>query len=247
MSEYLTKEEIKQWRSSLEKITLEEFARRLGKEVEGAKKTHDIVDMYVNKEPISTTIMPEVIKKPETKRVSRLVDEVTKSDDEVATKKITTTKADTPAPKPVPKKAPEVKPEPPQPQKAEKPQSELTKEPAKKPTQPATAVVEEKEQPKETTQEIKKEKPAKATAQKSKEAELTYKEFVLLKKLTDREILVLDSLIDSNGQSVKAQELAEKLDIPRDYIYKYIKNLRKKLQNATIGNSEEGGFVIEKP
>ena len=99
----------------------------------------------------------------------------------------------------------------------------------------------------ENKQEIKKEKPAKATAQKSKEAELTYKEFVLLKKLTDREILVLDSLIDSNGQSVKAQELAEKLDIPRDYIYKYIKNLRKKLQNATIGNSEEGGFVIEKP
>ena len=32
MSEYLSKEEIKQWRSSLEKITLEEFAKRLGKE-----------------------------------------------------------------------------------------------------------------------------------------------------------------------------------------------------------------------
>ena len=31
MPEYLTKEEIKQWRSSLEKITLEEFAKRLGK------------------------------------------------------------------------------------------------------------------------------------------------------------------------------------------------------------------------
>ncbi len=28
MSEYLSKEEIKQWRSSLEKITLEEFAAR---------------------------------------------------------------------------------------------------------------------------------------------------------------------------------------------------------------------------
>ena len=37
MSEYLTKEEIKQWRSSLEKITLEEFAARLGKQIEEAK------------------------------------------------------------------------------------------------------------------------------------------------------------------------------------------------------------------
>ena len=39
MSEYLSKEEIKQWRSSLEKITLEEFAARLGKKVE-EKKEH---------------------------------------------------------------------------------------------------------------------------------------------------------------------------------------------------------------
>ena len=38
MSEYLSKEEIKQWRSSLEKITLEEFAARLGKKVEEKKK-----------------------------------------------------------------------------------------------------------------------------------------------------------------------------------------------------------------
>ena len=40
MSEYLSKEEIKQWRSSLEKITLEEFAARLGKKVE--EKKYDI-------------------------------------------------------------------------------------------------------------------------------------------------------------------------------------------------------------
>ena len=37
MPEYLTKEEIKQWRSSLEKITLEEFAARLGKTIETEK------------------------------------------------------------------------------------------------------------------------------------------------------------------------------------------------------------------
>ena len=38
MPEYLTKEEIKQWRSSLEKITFEEFAKRLGKEVQKTKE-----------------------------------------------------------------------------------------------------------------------------------------------------------------------------------------------------------------
>ena len=37
MPNYLTKEEIKQWRSSLEKITLEEFAARLGKTIETEK------------------------------------------------------------------------------------------------------------------------------------------------------------------------------------------------------------------
>ena len=40
MPNYLTKEEIRQWRSSLEKITLEEFAARLGKSVE--EKSHGL-------------------------------------------------------------------------------------------------------------------------------------------------------------------------------------------------------------
>ena len=41
MAEYLSKEEIKQWRSSLEKITLEEYAARLGKVVADARPTND--------------------------------------------------------------------------------------------------------------------------------------------------------------------------------------------------------------
>ena len=56
MAEYLTKEEIKQWRSSLEKITLEEFAARLGKTIEEAKPTNDLVDMVMNDEPKLTTV-----------------------------------------------------------------------------------------------------------------------------------------------------------------------------------------------
>jgi len=48
MREYLNKEEIKQWRSSLEKITLEEFASRLGKLVPDSRPTNDLVDMVMN-------------------------------------------------------------------------------------------------------------------------------------------------------------------------------------------------------
>ena len=45
MSEYLSKEEIKLWRSSLEKITLEEYAARLGKKVASEKQTNDLIDI----------------------------------------------------------------------------------------------------------------------------------------------------------------------------------------------------------
>ncbi|MCD8024947.1 MAG: helix-turn-helix domain-containing protein [Candidatus Gastranaerophilales bacterium] len=45
--EYLSKEEIKQWRSSLERITLEEYAKRLGKELKSEKQTNDIVDIVL--------------------------------------------------------------------------------------------------------------------------------------------------------------------------------------------------------
>ena len=49
MPNYLTKEEIRQWRSSLEKITLEEFAARLGKVIEETKATNDVVDIVMSK------------------------------------------------------------------------------------------------------------------------------------------------------------------------------------------------------
>ena len=55
MPNYLTKEEIRQWRSSLEKITLEEFAARLGKEVEESKPTEDVVDIVMKKGTSSNT------------------------------------------------------------------------------------------------------------------------------------------------------------------------------------------------
>lgn len=52
MSEYLSKEEVKQWRSSLEKITLEDFAARLGKKIEESKPTNDLVDIVLKGKPV---------------------------------------------------------------------------------------------------------------------------------------------------------------------------------------------------
>ena len=44
MSEYLSKEEIRKWRSSLERITLEEYAKRLGKVIQEEKHDDSLVD-----------------------------------------------------------------------------------------------------------------------------------------------------------------------------------------------------------
>ena len=136
---YLSKEEIRQWRSSLEKITLEEFARRLGKQVEEKKQTHDIVDMIVNNEAISAT--PEL--------------------------------------------------------------------PAKKP-------------------------------QKAITCKLTFK-----KKLTEREQKILDYLTKHVNEPVKATDLASLIGLPRDYVYKYIRNLRAKIAEEVLFNSNEGGFLLK--
>lgn len=136
---YLSKEEIRQWRSSLEKITLEEFARRLGKQVEEKKQTHDIVDMIMNNEAISAT--PEL--------------------------------------------------------------------PAKK-TQKA----------------------------------ITFK-FTFKKKLTEREQKILDYLTKHVNEPVKATDLASLIGLPRDYVYKYIRNLRAKIAEEVLFNSNEGGFLLK--
>lgn len=136
---YLSKEEIRQWRSSLEKITLEEFARRLGKQVEEKKQTHDIVDMIVNNEAISAT--PEL--------------------------------------------------------------------PAKK-----------------------------------QQKAITFK-FTFKKKLTEREQKILDYLTKHVNEPVKATDLASLIGLPRDYVYKYIRNLRAKIAEEVLFNSNEGGFLLK--
>ena len=47
MPEYLSKEEIRKWRSSLERITLEEYAARLGKVIQEEKHDDSLVDSVI--------------------------------------------------------------------------------------------------------------------------------------------------------------------------------------------------------
>ena len=49
MPNYLTKEDIKRWRSSLERCTLEQYAEKLGKVIQSEKETCDIIDIVFDK------------------------------------------------------------------------------------------------------------------------------------------------------------------------------------------------------
>ena len=82
MSEYLSKEEIKQWRSSLEKITLEEFAARLGKKIEEAKPTNDLIDIVLKGKPVVST-EPEW-KQNHAERISAIAERAYEREREIA-------------------------------------------------------------------------------------------------------------------------------------------------------------------
>ena len=162
MSQYLSKEEIRQWRSSLEKITLEEYAKRLGKILEEEKQTSDIIDIVMKNE----------------KRL-------------YASREKTT------------------------------PQKQILKV-AKKSIQ----------------EEIMDE---------SLENSLNYvKSKITCKKpLTAREDAVLAHFIQNKGEIVYAKDLAMILNLPTDYVYKYIKNLRTKIAQDVLENATKGGYVFK--
>ena len=64
------------------------------------------------------------------------------------------------------------------------------------------------------------------------------------KALTDREQLVFDYFLKNKNQIVFAKDLAKLLDLPRDYVYKYIKNLRAKIDGDKLKNASTGGFML---
>ena len=159
MSQYLSKEEIKQWRSSLEKITLEEYARRLGKVLEEDKKTTDIIDIVMKNEKrlyASRENSTPVLKIA--KKALEANDLAVNSDNKIS--------------------------------------------------------------------EIK--------------SKLTCK-----KPLTAREDAVLSHFIKNKGNIVFAKDLAILLNLPSDYVYKYIKNLRTKISQDVLKNATKGGYVFE--
>ena len=199
MSEYLTKEEIKQWRSSLEKITLEEFAKRLGKEIEEDKHTNDLVDIVMKHS--STVTTSRIDSGSSIERISSLSQKTMSREREIAPTSY--------APKA------EVKPV----VKAEK-VVEAVKEAVKKETVKAQA----------------------STKAKAVVADNSGYEFK--KPLTEREQMVFNYFLNNKDTVVFAKDLAQLLQIPRDYVYKYIKTLRAKIEGDNLRNAESGGFIL---
>ena len=161
MSEYLTKEEIKQWRSSLEKITLEEYAKKLGKVLEEDKKTSDIIDIVMQNEKrmYSTN-------EPTNKSIIKLAQKTQDIQDKIL-------------------------------------------------------------------------KPSKDSVLKNIKSKLNFK-----KPLTAREDAVLEHFANNKGEIVYAKDLAAILNLPTDYVYKYIKNLRTKISEDILQNATKGGYIF---
>lgn len=163
MSEYLSKEEIKQWRSSLEKITLEEFAKRLGKTLKEEKQTRDIVDMVLKTEKTASAVSEIRDEKPKDK-ILKLA------------------------------------------QKSVEMQNEIKNDNSK---------------------------------DSFDSLNITFK-----KSLTQREQAVLEHFVANKNEIVYAKDLARVLDLPTDYVYKYIKNLRAKANEDILQNAVKGGYKL---
>ena len=204
MSEYLSKEQIKQWRSSLEKITLEEFAARLGKKIEEAKPTNDLIDIVLKGKPVVSS-EPEW-KQNHAERISAIAERAYEREREIA-------------PTPFAIHKVHVEETPVKPEKTVKPKAE------KKTTATKKTVKKEVETPK--TQTLRD------------EVRVVFK-----KALTDREQRVFDYFVQNKGKIVYAKDLATLLELPRDYVYKYIKNLRAKIEGENLQNADKGGFIL---
>lgn len=208
MSEYLSKEEIKQWRSSLEKITLEEYAARLGKKLEEAKPTNDLIDIVLKGKPVISD--ESDYRQSHAERLSSIAQRAFERENEIAPSPFTVAKMD-----------------------VEKPaKKEKTK------TNEKTSATKKQTAKKISQKTVKKAEPAKAESLRE-EVRIVFK-----KALTDREQKVFDYFAENKGKIVYAKDLASLLDLPRDYVYKYIKNLRAKIEGDKLENADKGGFIL---
>lgn len=192
MSEYLSKEEIKHWRSSLEKITLEEYAARLGKVIEEEKHTKDLVDIVMQNQSIMTRV--DNLTQTKGEKIASIAQRTFDREKEIA---------------------PSV----------------------------ARNIAEKKQ----ALPKIEKAVGTLEDAKKVEKAPTSLREEVRLvfsKALTDREQLVFEYFLNNKNKIVYAKDLAGLLDLPRDYVYKYIKNLRAKIEGDKLQNADNGGYVL---
>ena len=264
MSEYLSKEEIKQWRSSLERITLEEFAARLGKKIEEAKPTNDLVDIVLHGQPVKSTIS-EGYMQSRTERISTIAQLAYDREQEIAPSPFsitklklnaqdfgdrkTSTKNKTSAPKSLVNKKSEnknitadekISPE--EPKKTEKKKTSASSKTSKAKSK---AVKENKSTwTAKSKTKLTKAKKAVMSATPTGDELRDDVRIVFKKVLTDREQRVFDYFKEHKNEIVYAKDLATLLDLPRDYVYKYIKNLRTKIEGEKLKNADKGGFIL---
>ena len=196
MPEYLSKEEIKQWRSSLEKITLEEYAARLGKvlEDESNKHTNDMVDMVLNHKPsVTITRVEDISRTAKKRKLNEISAKAFAREKEIKTaikdSKVKTTKNN-------------------------------------------------------NVDKVSEEEKIVITISGSDISAKDAVKLTFAKALTDREQSVFDYFIQNRGKIVYARDLANLLGLPRDYVYKYIKNLRSKIEGDKLQNAENGGYIL---
>ena len=205
MPNYLTKEEIKQWRSSLEKITLEEYAARLGKEVAESKPTNDVVDIVMSKGTSSNTGSNL------NDGFSRIAERAFVRERQISHTPFSITKKD------------------------------IIQKSSNNSINEAQKTELNKKIEKVLPQKFNKESAIIESIPNRSNSE---PQIVLKKSLTDREQMVFDYLLNNIGKTVYAKDLAKLLDLPRDYVYKYIKNLRAKIEGDKLKNVPSGGFVL---
>ena len=223
MTEYLSKEEIRQWRSSLEKITLEEFASRLGKSIEPPKSTHDIADIVLQGKPVYDMDRSYALR---AEKLSTIAQRAMERESEISTT-------------PFSMKNIEKNLEATSENKKSKEKSAKTTEKKKDDKKPVKTVKSTEKKIKSVTSEKTKEKSAPKNLRE--EVQIVFK-----KVLTPREQLVFDHFLSHRGEIVYAKDLASLLNLPKDYVYKYIKNIRSKIENGELQNSEHGGFLLTK-
>ncbi|MBR6162576.1 helix-turn-helix domain-containing protein [bacterium] len=190
MPEYLSKEEIRKWRSSLERITLEEYAARLGKVIQDEKDTDDMVDKVMQHSLNSMSTESYPVRTEEIKSITLRA--FRKEKEIVQPKAVKPTVKETPAPKKV-----------------------------QQPKQEKTLKVE-------------------IVNNTNEDMPLSFN-----KALTQREQLIFDHFYANRNKIVYAKDLAKILDLPRDYVYKYIKNLRSKLNEDILHNADNGGYLLK--